>query len=105
MERRGVAPGLTAPRLPLGFDGNRVGQMSLTAAANGLLRWAGTRPRNSFCSTANVRARAHGKIKPVLRSALLLNSAFTAKRTNCGCFALGSRPFLHKIAFLGGLGF
>lgn len=39
-----VVMGLMVLLLLLGFDGNQVGQMSPTAAANGLLYWAGTRP-------------------------------------------------------------
>lgn len=64
--RKGAVSGLMVPLLLLGFDGNQVGQMSPTAAANGLPCWAGTRPPGSFCSTANVRGWELGKIKPLL---------------------------------------
>lgn len=79
MKRRGVVTGLTMPPLLLGFDGNWVRQMSLTAVANGLPCWAGTRPPNSFCSAANAWVCVHGKIKLVPCLALLLNSALTTK--------------------------
>lgn len=90
---------VTAPPLLRGFDSNWVGQMSLTAVANGPPCWAGTRPPNSFCSTANASICMHGKIKLASHLALLLNSALTTKSTNCWRFTLGSWPFLCKVGY------
>lgn len=61
----------------LSFDSNQAGQMSLTAAVNGLPYCEGTRPVNSLCSKANVLTCVCSKMRSFILPALLSDCSFT----------------------------